>query len=64
MRTIIGIPGVTGTIPEVPEPTERVVAITFNGGGSKMKSKKNKAQKRQEIYLRFSRSSLPAKQRQ
>lgn len=64
MKTIVGIPGVTGNVPEVPEPLTSI--LVANPGHDHFSSKKHKkrCQRRQEIYLLRSRRSLPAKQRQ
>ncbi|HPY08717.1 MAG: hypothetical protein ACOX0H_04050 [Patescibacteria group bacterium] len=64
MKSIFGIPGITGDIPEVPKPHEGSSLFMTNSGHSRPKTKKSKRQKSSEIYLRLSRRSLPAQQRQ
>jgi len=64
MKTIFGIPGVTGDAPKIPQPYEGPALFSFTNGHSRPKTKKSKRQKCSEIYLRLSRRSLPAQQRQ
>ena len=64
MKNTFGIPRVTGDIPEVPKPHEGPALFMTNSGHSRPKTKNSKRQKSSEIYLRLSRRSLPAQQRQ